>query len=842
MSLILTGRPGAGFRDAALFRPKGVRLWADPALPESAILRRNLQAGGFQGVLTLEGEPEVPPDVTVLCVTPDRQAEALRAVAAGGCFAAVVPNGAPGLTAMAREAGLRALGERSFGLAIPHLGLNATMSHLPVRPGKLALMAQSSAIARAVLDWAQAEGLGFSHIIGIGANDDLGFASGLDWLARDARTALVLLDLRRIKQRRLFISAARAVARTRPVLAIRPGGRLDDPSGLADAAMEAAMRRAGILRADGLEELLAAAETLARAKPRGEGDRVAILANGIGLARLAADAALSHGLRLAETGERNPLSLGSAAGPALADEARRLAALPGVDTVIALHAPADEQAPGAQLVAAGRGGRGAPVLFGWLGEGSALTERRFLTEAGLPVFGTPEAAIRGAAHLAMERRNRAAAAELPPAEVLEIAPDRAQVRAVFDSVRADGRLRLFEDEALSVLQAYGIPCAPGRIAATPEEAAAAAAAIGLPVVLKARALLRYKSEAGAVVTGLRNPAVIRAAAGQMAREVPERVPDAALHGFLVQKQLPRGAMELRLRLDEDAMWGPWIGFGQGGTTAELAQDEAHDLPPLNLPLAHALIARTRLSRLLGGFRDRPPVNEPAIADALVRLSQLAVDFPEIARLVVNPLFADARGVVAADGALELRPAGEAALLAIQPYPAHLEADWVARDGRRFRIRPIRPEDAEAQGRLFAALPPEDVRFRFFSAMRELPPALLARLTQIDYDREMAFVAQADGETHGTARLIREPGGPEGERRAEFAVVVAPSAKGTGLARHLMERAIAWGREQGLAELTGHVLADNAPMLAFIRRMGFSLTRSLEDSDIMLARLRLTPEA
>lgn len=835
MSLILTGRPGAGFRDAALFRPKSVRLWADDALPESAILHRNLAAGGFTGTLTLEGEPPAPPDVTVLCVRPEAQAAALRAIAAGGCHSVVVPTAAPGLKAMATAAGLRTLGERSFGLAIPHLGLNATLSHIPIRAGKLALLAQSSAIARAILDWAEAEGLGFSHVIGIGANDDLGFAAGLDWLARDARTALVLLELRRIKQRRIFVSAARAVARTRPVLAIRPGGRLDDPSGLADAAMDAVMRRAGILRAGGLEELLAAAETLARAKPRGEGDRVAILANGIGLGRLAADAALAHGLRLAETGGRNPLSLGSQAGAALPEEARRLAALPGVDTVIALHAPADEPAPGAQLVAAGRGGRGAPILFGWLGEGSALTQRRFLTEAGLPVFSTPEAAIRGAAHLAMERRNRAAAAELPPAEVLEVAPDRAKVRAILAAARADGRLRLFEDEALAVLHAYGIPCAPGRVAQTPAEAAEAATAIGLPVVLKARALLPFKSEAGAVMTGLRDAAIVSMAAAHMAREVPERAPDAVLHGFLVQKQLPRGAMELRLRLDEDAMWGPWIGFGQGGTAAELAQDEAHDLPPLNLPLAHALVARTRLSRLLPGFRDHAPVNEPAIADALVRLSQLAVDFPEIARVVVNPLFADARGVVAADASVALRPAGEAALLAIQPYPAQLEADWVARDGRVFRIRPIRPEDAEAQGRLFQSLPPEDVRFRFFSAMKELPPSLLARLTQIDYDREMAFIAQADGVTHGTARLIREPGG-EG---AEFAVVVAPSAKGTGLARHLMERAIEWGRAQGLSELTGHVLADNAPMLAFIGRLGFTLSRSLEDADIMLAKLRLS---
>ncbi len=307
-----------------------------------------------------------------------------------------------------------------------------------------------------------------------------------------------------------------------------------------------------------------------------------------------------------------------------------------------------------------------------------------------------------------------------------------------------------------------------------------------------------------------------------------------LRGFLVQRHAPRGMMELRLRMGDDAMFGPWIGFGQGGTAADLAQDEAFDLPPLNLSLAHGLIARTRLSRLLPGFRDRPPVNEPAIADALVRLSQLLVDFPEIATLVVNPLFADARGVLAADAAMTLRPEGEAVLLAIPPYPAELAAPFTASDGKVYVVRPIRPEDAAAQGEHFRSLPPEDVRFRFFSTMRELPPAMLARLTQIDYDREMALVAAREGHIFGTARIIREGSGTG----AEFAVVVSPSAKGTGLARHLMERAIDWARGQGITELVGHILADNKPMLAFVQHLGFALSRSLEDQEIMTARLRL----
>ncbi|WP_206931153.1 bifunctional acetate--CoA ligase family protein/GNAT family N-acetyltransferase [Roseococcus thiosulfatophilus] len=854
MSMILNARPGPGFRETSLFRPASVVLLADPGLPESAILARNLASGGFQGRLMIEGMAhpgfgthDAPAELAVLSLAPPDQEEALLALAATGCRAVVVPVAAPGLARMAAAAGVRALGERSFGLAIPALGLNATLAQAPIPRGGLALMAQSSAVARAVLDWAVAEGLGFSHIIGVGANDDIGFAAGLDWLARDTGTACVLLELRRVKQRRLFVSAARAAARTRPVLALRPGARAADPSGVVEAVMEATLRRAGVLSARGLEDWLAAAATLARAKPRtgqGRGDAVAIVANGLGMARLAADAALREGLRLATPGAetdallapllpagwplRHPLSLGGRAGGQLLEAARLLSTDPGVDVVVALRAP--EEGSLAPL-AVPRAGRGAPILFCMPGEARAP-----FVAAGLPSFATPEAALRGAAHLAEERRNRAAAAELPPSQVLEVHPEAEKVRAIFAAARAAGRLVLYEDEALAVLAAYGVPVVEHRLAATPEEAAAHAEALGPPLVLKARTLLADKSEFGAVMLNLREPASVREAAAAMAAEMARLDPGAGFAGFLLQRQAPRGQLELRLRAGEEAMFGPWIGFGQGGTTAELARDEAFDLPPLNLPLAHGLIARTRLSALLPGFRDRAPVDEAAIADTLVRFSQLLVDFPEIASLDVNPLRADARGVVAVDGHVVLRPAGERAMLAIPPYPAHLGGLYTAPDGRVFEVRPIRPEDAEAQGAMFREMPPEDVRYRFFSVMKELPPPLLARLTQIDYGREMALIATREGRTFATARVIREPFGTA----AEFAVGVVPAAKGTGLARHLMARVEEWARAEGVTELVGHVLADNRPMLHFCEKLGYRLRRSPEDHDIMLAVKVLEP--
>ncbi|HEY2619961.1 MAG TPA: GNAT family N-acetyltransferase, partial [Acetobacteraceae bacterium] len=314
-----------------------------------------------------------------------------------------------------------------------------------------------------------------------------------------------------------------------------------------------------------------------------------------------------------------------------------------------------------------------------------------------------------------------------------------------------------------------------------------------------------------------------------ARQVTERG-DPSL---LVQRQANRWR-ELRVRVADDATFGPIISFGQGGTTADIVGDIAADLPPLNLALAHGLIGRTRAAATLARFRDNPPANEFAVAEALVRISQLIVDFPELAELDLNPLIVDADGVLAADAWLRLRDVGETGGgLAITPYPAELSEHWAAPDGERLIIRPIRPEDADQHGAFFARLSPQDIRYRFFTAMRELSPEQMARLTQIDYDREMAFVAvrEAGGETVGVARLVCED-----EQSGEFAVIVQADMKGKGVARHLMQRLIDWARRRGLRDVVGQVLADNAPMLAFVRHLGFRVRRMPEEPDVVEARL------
>jgi acetyltransferase len=772
-------RPTPGrFRPEALFRPQSLVVIGADAAPMLARLR----AGGFTGTILAASDPAAiaglpsAADLAVLCDQNPDIAGIFAALAARGTFAALVLGMASGVRQAAYATGVRALGPGSFGLAIPALGLDATTGHLPPRPGRLALISQSAALCRAVLDWAEPNGVGFSHIIGIGGNADIGFALALDWLARDPGTGAILLDIRRIRSARLFLSAARAAAQTRPVVAIRAGGRLGDPDGDADAAFEAALRRAGVLGVATLEELLAAAETLSRANQLRRTalapdtlapDTLAIVTNAVGPALLAADAALREGVPLAAltqatrtvlalampgaltrppAGAEVPQGVGDIVycGPhtpiRLAEAAALLSGAPEVGGVLLVHAPSGPaDAAGINAIVAAASAMKLPLLVCAMGETTGAGHRRLLAEARVPAFATPEQAVRGFAHLVRHRRSREAARELPSRAVMRLDPDRPA---------ATSALARDPPDAAGVLAAYQITAIPGP--------------------------------------------------------------------------------PLLLRVAEDAMLGPTIAIGRDAPGR--GRDLAFDLPPLNLTLARAQFARTRIATAFS-----PPAQE-AVAEMLVRVSQLVVDFPQIETLdiALQPLTAR----------LTLRPPGAApARLAILPYPAELATTHHA-GGEDFILRPIRPEDAEAHAEMFSRLPPEDVRYRFFSAMRELSAERMARMTQVDYQREMAFIATrvATGETVGVARLVRESSAVAGQgNRGEFAVVVQPDAKGKGLASALMRCLLGWARRQGITMVVGQVLADNAPMLAFVRHLGFAIRRMPGESDVVEAFLALESE-
>ncbi len=882
--------PLGPLRPERLFRPRNVVLLGS-GTADGARLAANLAR--FPGtVLRADTPNEVAAlpeaaDLAVLALPAAEVAPALAALGRLGTTLALVTSAMPGGHAALREAGLaagvRAMGPNSFGLCVPAIGLNASLAHLPPRAGRVALVSQSSSLCRAVLDWSGPNGVGFSHIVGVGANAGLGlgFAVTLDWLSRDPGTGAILLDMRRLHDRRGFISAARAASRLRPVVAIRPGGRLLDEDGAAEAVFEAALRRAGILCVRRYEDLLAAAETLTRARPVRH-DTLAIVTNSISLGRLAADAALGAGVALhrpSEHGaaalraslpvsiERGVIQVGTGAPTRLAEAAAMISAEPGLGGVLAVLAPtgiADEA--GVAALAACAAATRLPLLACVLGESTGAALRGVLADAGLPVFASPEQAVRGFLHLVQRHQAAAAARELPPGTVADLHPDLAAARALLDGAARQGRAALWPEEALSLLAAYGIAVPPWRIAHDPDTAAAAAMEVGLPVSVVRRAsrqeIVRRapRQEAEGQAADQAGPAVPvdpagPAAGGPAARPVDcldavdaagaaaaarLLLADGSAHGVLVRRR-PPPARALAVDVADDPVFGPAIAFGPGAGAARLVHDLAYELPPLNLVLAQALVGRTDAGRLLSTLADTAAASRDAVADTLVRISQMLVDLPAIATLHVDPLLATAAGVVAVEAHVRLRPgpAPQAADLAIAPYPDRLAHAWTSQTGEGFLLRPIRPEDAQAHDALFRRLSPEDIRYRFFGGRAQLSAEQTVRLTQIDYVREMAFVAVREGsrETVGVSRLLR-PGPGERTADAEFAVLVEPAAKGQGLATALMRCLLAWAAEQGVARVTGLILSENAPMLAFARGLGFAVQRDPDDPEVMQATLDL----
>lgn len=849
---------GRRFNPARLFRPQSLALIGLED-EEGRLLARNIEGGGFPGpVQGLAGADLArlgTADLVVVAAWGGDLERLFAALAERECRAVLFTALRPGLAGPARRWGVRVMGPGSFGLANTAIGLNATLGHVPPPKGRIALVSQSAALSRAVIDWAGPNGVGFSHVVGIGGNADIGFGMTLDWLSRDPDTGLIMLDIRRLKDSRAFIAAARAAGRLRPLIAVRAGGRLLDEvnpaaSGgpAAEAVFEAALRRAGILAVAGFDDFLAAAETLSRAPPLPD-DALLIVTDAVTPAQFAADEAMRRGIPLLELpgeerrrwsrslppelfprpeGSHDPLYTGYRRRDrilaALADLLPRLGG-GGALLVLSPDGQADE---GDFATEAARLARELhrPLLVAVPGESTAAALRRNLAAHGLPVFPTPEQAVHGFEHLLRQRHIRLAARELPPKTVLSVQPDRAVVGEIFAQVRREGRRDLFQDEALGVIEAYGIPVVPSRVAADAAEAEAAALALGYPVVLKWR---RTEKEGGPpVILDIRDRDGLAAACARLLRHPAARQGGA----FLVQRQVGR-ARELAVSLADDPLFGPVFALGPGGAAGGICVNRCYDLPPLNLALAHALIARAPFADWLGAFHEWPAVNREALAATLVRLSQIIVDFPEIAALRLDPLFIDDGGVLSGDAGLRLRPAGEAARFAILPYPAELEKT-VQAGGETFVIRPIRPEDAEAHGAFFARLSPEDVRYRFFTPLRALTPEQMARLTQVDYQREIAFIAQrpGSGETVGVARLVREEmDGAE----AEFAIVLEPSVKKKGLGRLLMQEIFAWARSQGISEIVGQVLADNTPMIHFVRSLGFSLRRLPGEEDVFEVR-------
>ena len=898
------------YRLDSIFRPRAVAVVGSQSRPRSVgrAVVENLLASGFSGpiglvnkhpspmdgVATVRHLHELPwtPDLVVIA-TPAATVPQLAAEAAEkGATAVVVLTAAMGsgpgspaaqLEALTREKGLRVLGPNCLGVIAPHARLNASLASRFPKAGDLALISQSGAISGGLVEWSMSQPVGFSAVVSLGDALDVDFADLLDYFATDSRTRAILLYVEAIRDARKFMSAARAAARTKPVVVVKSGhggSPQVTPAGSThtqnlarpNAVYGAAFRRAGLLRVRSLHELFAAARTLGQVRPF-QGRRLAILTNGGGVGALSVDHLYEQGGTLATLSDAtrdaldrilpvgwsrtNPVDL-------LTDiDADRYAATidalladPGNDALLAVNVPtvlssSSEAAHAVTRVLSQRPGHGTrkPVFTVWLGNDPQA--EAVLDAAQVPRYPNESDAVAGFMHLVRHREVQAALMETPPSLPEDFSPDVALARTLVDSALDAGQTWLDPLATTQLLAAYGIPMAPLWRADDADDAARIAAPLlaeGATVAVKILSPdIPHKSDVDGVRLNLANANAVREAAAGILQRARERRPEARIEGVLVQPTVLRPkARELIAGIADDPVFGPVIAFGRGGTAVEVINDQAVALPPLDLRLAHELIARTRVSRVLKAYRDVPAADERAVALVLVKLAQLAADIPEIQQLDINPLLADREGVVAVDARIAvargraLHKGRGHPRFAIFPYPKEWERTIELADGQPALVRPVRPEDDAMFREFFTHVTDEDLRLRFFQSVRHFSHEFIARLTQLDYARSIALVA-IHPQTHemlGAVRLHADANYEKGE----YGILVRSDLKGHGIGWKLMQIMIEYARWLGLKVIEGQVLRENRTMLAMCESLGFTVKLDPDDPTLMNVSLPVSAGA
>lgn len=898
------------YRLDSIFRPRAVAVVGSQSRPRSVgrAVVENLLASGFSGpiglvnkhpspmdgVATVRHLHELPwtPDLVVIA-TPAATVPQLAAEAAGkGAAAVVVLTAAMGsgpgspaaqLEALTREKGLRVLGPNCLGVIAPHARLNASLASRFPKAGDLALISQSGAISGGLVEWSMSQPVGFSAVVSLGDALDVDFADLLDYFATDSRTRAILLYVEAIRDARKFMSAARAAARTKPVVVVKSGHggspqvtpagsthtqNLARPNGVYGAAF----RRAGLLRVRSLHELFAAARTLGQVRPF-QGRRLAILTNGGGVGALSVDHLYEQGGSLATLSEAtrdaldrilpvgwsrtNPVDLlTDIDADRYAATIEALLADPGNDALLAVNVPtvlssSSEAAHAVTRVLSQRPGHGTrkPVFTVWLGNDPQA--EAVLDAAQVPRYPNESDAVAGFMHLVRHREVQAALMETPPSLPEDFSPDVALARTLVDSALDAGQTWLDPLATTQLLAAYGIPMAPLWRADDADDATRIAAPLlaeGATVAVKILSPdIPHKSDVDGVRLNLANANAVREAAAGILQRARERRPEARIEGVLVQPTVLRPkARELIAGIADDPVFGPVIAFGRGGTAVEVINDQAVALPPLDLRLAHELIARTRVSRVLKAYRDVPAADERAVALVLVKLAQLAADIPEIQQLDINPLLADREGVVAVDARIAvargrvLHKGRGHPRFAIFPYPKEWERTIELADGQPALVRPVRPEDDAMFREFFTHVTDEDLRLRFFQSVRHFSHEFIARLTQLDYARSIALVA-IHPQTHemlGAVRLHADANYEKGE----YGILVRSDLKGHGIGWKLMQIMIEYARWLGLKVIEGQVLRENRTMLAMCESLGFTVKLDPDDPTLMNVSLPVSAGA
>ncbi len=878
-----------------LFEPESIAIIGASETPSSigVTLVRNMLDSGYKGKLffvnpkhpTVFGQKSyaavdtIPQrlDIAVICTPAATVPDIVDACGRAGCknaiiiaggFAEAGPRGAALERATlenARRHGMRLLGPNCLGIMRPGSQINLTFGHGFAHAGTIGLISQSGALCTAILDWALPNKVGFSNVVSLGAESDVDFGEVLDYMVSDPRTENIFLYIEGIKNARRFMSALRAAARCKPVLLIKVGkhpagekAALSHTGALvgADDVFDAALRRAGVVRLANVGQMYAAASALfSHFRPRGK--RLAIITNGGGPGVMAADHASDIGIPLAQLdpatytrlnellpatwsksnpidilGDADPTRYGLALQACIDDDH-----VDGVLVILTPQAMTDPTQAARTVIEIARQSD-KPMVTCWMGEEQVGEARKLFKGAAIPTFRTPEPAVDLFSHISNYYRNRQLLMQTPPS-ISEQAPPRLEsARLVIETALMEGRKVLNEMESKAVLAAFRIPIAQTVVARSASEAMVLAEELGLPVVMKVDSpQIVHKTDSGGVRLNLNSLAAVRDAWLEIMDEVKKNRPDAQISGIAIEPmiQKPNGR-ELVVGMMRDKIFGPTIVFGPGGTSVEAySSDRAVALPPLNSVLVADMLASTRTTARLGEFRNMPPVNMDAIESVLLRVSSMVCELPWISEMDINPLIVDEHGAVAVDARITIEntpiTAGRYDHMAIHPYPSQLKTGFKAKDGTQVTIRPIKPEDVRMEQEFVKALSPEARYMRFMNTIREVSPAQLVRLTQIDYDREMAFVAiiDADGADKEIG-VVRYATNPDGES-CEFAIVVADDWQGKGLARRLMGVLIDTARSNGLRYMHGDFLAENSRMLAFVSSLGFVLSTHPEDSGL-----------
>jgi acetyltransferase len=812
---------------------------------------------------------KAPIDLAIIAIPIRDVPEAMRECGQAGIKAAIIISAGgkevglrgqeieAAIKAEAQQAGIRYLGPNCMGLLCPSSKLHASFAPLCARPGNLAFISQSGALCRSILGWAIPKKIGFSHFISVGSMADVDFGDLIDYLGNEEKARSIVIYMENLTQHRKFMSAARSVSRVKPIILIKAGRSKAGAQAAAshtgamagaDRAYNAAFRRAGIIRVDTIGQLFDCAEALGKMKPP-IGSALGIISNAGAPGIMAVDALgrwdMEPAPLSAATLEQldeflppywsrgNPIDiLGDAPPERYLWAVQAAMAAPELSGLVIILSPQAMTDPTgvARALAPEIQGKGRPVFAVWMGGDEVAAGIDILNDAGIPTFETPEQAVDTFMEMHFYSRHLELLQETPPRLTQDVKVNTRQARTFLEQCLSRPGGVLTELESKAILSAYGIPVNPTVAASSAADAAAVAQMIGFPVALKVNSPdVSHKSEVDGMRFNLYHEKEVVAAYEEIVSAVKASKPEANILGVTVQSQEQKSICELIVGSKRDPDFGPLILFGAGGVLTEILEDSAVDLPPLNLLLARRLIEKTRVSRVLQGYRNLPPSNLDELAGILVRISQLVTDFPEIVELDINPLLAIPGGFLAVDARLIVEPTDVPAPrhLIIAPYPNQFESHWMLRDGSPVLLRPMKPEDEPLVSEFLGKCSEETIYFRYFKLIKKWTHEMLIRFTQNDYDRELGLMA------------IGQPPGPEimmGVSRmvmasdrssAEFAVIVADPWQGKGLGPKLVERITEIAREQKVKLLRGDVLAQNQPMLEMVKRLGFSLRKDVE---------------